>query len=300
MKNIITNHFILAVLTTSVLLNGRTFGIGDSPINDKASVGKKISRELNNAESLNVKWNANYTGLTFTFQGKKVKYPSDMTKVSFPPVGAPPEFHFKKQWPIVTMDARWTAPVTNWPAKYRPQAIDLILMFACDAEVYSYIFPQTVSSSGFISPPEYVKEADAPTKYNLAESMRGKQLNYVITMKAGFGAADYTIKTKIYIGSSKDGKIVFYHDMPENIDKHLKVREIIVEARDAGDRIYFEARLLCVCSPAKLLKGERMSRVERDGKYFVMQMYEKFNKEFTVEGIESYLDKVKGKRQLLK
>ncbi len=49
----------------------------------------------------------------------------------------------------------------------------------------------------------------------------------------------------------------------------------------------------------KLLKGERMSRVERDGKYFVMQMHEKFNKEFTVEGIESYLDKVKGKRKLL-
>ena len=260
---------------------------------DATPAGGAVKPTVETGESLNVKWNADCTALTFTFRGKDVKYPQDMTKGAFPPAGAQPEFHFEKKWPVVTMSARWTVSVKDWPPKHRPHALDLILMFACDAEIYEYVFPETVRSSSFTFPPEYIKEAKNPLRYNLAESMRGKQLNYEITMKAGFGAADFKIKTKIYVGLSKDGKTAFYYDRPEYISKHLTVREFIFAAHDTGDSIHFEAKLLCVCSPARLLKGERMSRVERDGKYFVQRIYEQLDNAPTAKEIEDYLNSVK-------
>jgi len=251
------------------------------------------AEEKGNPESLNVKWNSDSTSLDFSLSGKKVSYPQDMKEGKFPSAKAPPEFKFEKKWPVVTMNAKWSISTKNWPSKYKPYALNLILMLACDAEAYEHVFPNTVSASGFTSPPEFAKEAEDPLHYNLAELARGKQLNYEITAKAGLGARDYKIITKIFVGLSEDGKMVFYHDKPEHISRHLKVREFIFAAHDTGDVINFEANLFCVCAPSKLLRGEKMKRVENDGKYFVQQMYDTLSKKHTVESINLYLEKVK-------
>jgi len=248
---------------------------------------------------IRVEWSKDFTAITFNFMGQKCEYPADMLKGRFPPPGRPPQFKFDRKWPVVTMVATWTASVKGWPDKYRSEAVDLMLMYACDAQLYEYIFPDIISKSSVSFPPEFLKEAHKP-EYNLAENMRGKEVQYTITAKAGFGASDYEIKTKIRIGLSKDGKTVFYHDSPQYISEHLKNREFFFAGHDAGNNINFEVRMLCVCAPRRLMRGEMMRRIEASGKYFVERIYEDLDDAPTVEEIERYLSLVRDKKQPIK
>jgi len=156
--------------------------------------------------------------------------------------------------------------------------------------VYSY--PKAIKSSRFKFPPQYLREVRSPGEYNLAGLMRGKQIGYAIVAKAGVGAADYTIKTKIRIGLSEDGKTVFWDDQPSYISDHLTVRETVFAAHDAGDVIRFEARMLCVCKPRRLLRGEAMRRVERTGAYLVDRLWEDLGELPTVKEIEEHFSLV--------
>jgi len=237
------------------------------------------------------KWGKGYHTLTFRFLGQTIEYPDYMVKAKFPPAGKEPKFDFHKEWPIVAMRATWTASVKGWPKKYRPEAIDLILMYACDAQLYENIYPDVIHSSRFTFPPEFLKEAASP-EFRLAETMRGKEIGYEVEARGGFGAKDYKIRTKIRIGLSKDGKTIFYHDRPEYISAHLKTREYIFAAHDAGNCIHFDARLLCECAPRRTFRGEAMRRIEADSMYFVRRIYEDLDDAPTLDEIETYLGMV--------
>lgn len=240
-----------------------------------------------------VEWGEDYRTLSINFLGKEVSYPGEMLKGEFPPAGAEPEFRFEKDWPVVTMRARWTMPGTGWPSEYRPNAIDLILMFACNAQLYEHIAPEAVSSSSFTHPPVYLKEVRDPGQHNLAEKMRGKTLGYEVTAKAGFGASDYKIRTKIRVGLSGDGKTVFYYDRPEYISDYLERKDYFFAAHDGGKEIRFEARMVAVCAPRRALKGKMMSRVEESAGYFVKQIYKSLGHAPAGEKIEKFLERVK-------
>ncbi len=246
--------------------------------------------------NVNAKWGKGYHSLTFDFIGKKCKYPEEVVKGKFPQTGAKPEFRFVKDWPVVAMHAKWTASTKGWPEKYRPQAVDLILMYACDAELYEHTFSDMIISSTFLYPPAFVKEAEIPSDHALAESLRGKVAKYQIIAKAGFGASDYKIKTKIRIGLSKDKKTVFYHDTPEFISRHLKKREYFFAGHDAGDKMHLEVRMVCVCSPRLLFRDEAMRRIEENGRYFVQRLYEDLDDAPTLEEIQEFLAQIRKKR----
>jgi hypothetical protein len=239
-----------------------------------------------------LQWAPDHRAVTFQFVGQECHYPQDMTKGEFPPAGAPPAFRFEQEWPVVAMHARWTVSTKGWPAKYRDQAIDIILMWACDAELYTHVYPEVMRSARFSFPPEYLTEAKSPDVHNLAETMRGKQLGYEITAKAGFGAADYTIRTKITVGLSEDRKTIFYHDQPEYISDHLDQREFVFAARDEGDSIRFDVKAVCVCSNRRLFRDEAMRRVVADSRYLVEQLYAALKEAPTEKQIEDYLRKV--------
>jgi hypothetical protein len=245
---------------------------------------------------LSVKWGGDFRELCFRFQGERVCYPEEMLRAAFPAPGAPPEFRFTAEWPFVSMTARWSVATKGWPEKYRPDAIDLVVMYACDADLYEYIFPDSISSSSFSCPPGFLREAE-DSRYDLAGALRGKEVAYEVTAKGGFGAADYVIRTRIRIGVSADGKAVFYHDRPSYISDHLKTRDFFFAVRDAGDRLVFEVRMWCECAPALFFRGETMRRVEENGRYFVRRLHEDLDEPPTREDIEDYFRLVKEGKQ---
>ena len=249
------------------------------------------------ANGLRVRWADDSRALSFEYLGHKCRYPGDMEAGDFPPPGAPPVFQFEKEWPVVTMRVRWTASVEGWPEKYRENAVDLILLFACNAQLYENIYPELIKTSRITHPPEIHEEAREPGNFKLAETLRGKEIGYTATMKAGAGSADYTIKTRIRIGLSADGKTVFYYDRPDYISDYLERKDYFFAARDAGDRIYFESRMLCVCAPRRTFKGMMMNRVEASGKYFVERLYKHLDDAPTAAEIEGFLDKVRQQRK---
>lgn len=245
---------------------------------------------------LHVQWGADYRSLCFGAEKERICYPEEMARTAFPAPGAPPEFQFRQEWPFVSMIARWSVATKGWPEKYRPDAIDLVMMYACDAQLYEYIFPDSISSSSFTYPPGFLREA-ADSRYDLAEAMRGKEVAYEVTAKGGFGAADYVIRTKIRIGVSPDGTTIFYHDHPSYISDHLKARDFFFAGRDAGDRLVFEVRMRVECVPAFFFRGETMRRVEENGRYFVQRLHEDLSEPPTAEDIGTYFRLVKEGRQ---
>jgi hypothetical protein len=249
------------------------------------------------AVKVNVKWSPDYRALTFDFLGQECVYPRDVAKGGYPPANAPPVIRVQKKWPLMAMQARWTASLANWPPKYRAQAVDLTLMFMCDAQFYELLYPDIIRSSKFLFPPEYYKEAADPLRYSLAEALRGKVVAYQITAKAGFPATDYEIKTKIRLGLSEDQKTVFYHDQPVYISDYLKQRHYFVAGCDAGDGLRFDARIVCECAPAWFFKEETLNRVETSCRYFVQRIYENLNDEPTEQDIEKYLALIKKEYQ---
>ncbi len=248
----------------------------------------------------NLKWSDGHRVMDFQVRGRKHQYPADMLKNKFPPPGAPVDFKIESKWPLVTLRGRWTASTKGWPAEYRAHALDFILMRACDAEAYEQVYSKVFLKSKLTFPPEFLDEAKTPSKHRLVERMRGKQVGYEIKATAGPGAADYTIKTKITVGLSKDGKTVFYFDKPESISEHLLKRDIIFSAYDLGDKIHMEVRALCLTAPRIFFKGEMLRRVERDAKYLVMRMYETLSDAPTQKEIDKYLTMVKKKERTIK
>lgn len=242
-----------------------------------------------------VAWGADFQTLCFKGGSGQICYPEEMFRGEFPPPGSPPEYHFASEWPYVSMLARWSVSTKGWPEKYRPDAIDLAMMYACDAQIYAYIFPDSILASGFTRPPGFLKEAEN-SRYDLAGALRGKEAEYEVTARGGFGAADYTIRTTMRIGVSADGKTVFYHDRSSRISAHLKERDFLYAGRDAGDRLVFEARMQCECAPAIFFKGETMRRVEANGCYFVKRLHEDLGKTPTREQIENYFAAVRAGR----
>jgi len=229
------------------------------------------------AKKQDVIWNSDYTSVDFTLDTLKGHYPEDMKNDIFPSAGTPPAFIVKKEWPNVTINAKWTVDIKNWTDDEKSNALDSILIRACNPSVYKRDYPETIQSTVFTPPPEYKKEEKDPVDYNLAKALRGKQLSYEVTANAGFGASNYKIKTKIYIGLSRDGKTLFYNDKPEYISNHLTVRNFLFAAHLEGDKIFFEVNIFCVCELSKLLRGTKMGRVESDSKYYIQQMYNQLN-----------------------
>ena len=239
-----------------------------------------------------VQWGNDFQTLNVEFRGHKLEYPADMLTAEFPPPGAPPAILLKKEWAVVALRAKWTVSAQDWPQKYRRAATDLILMFACDAQLYEYVFPGVVRSSRFTSPSEFVQMAQNPAKYELAKSLRGQEVKYAFTASAGFGAKDYQMTTKIRIGVSPDGKTVFYCDSPQYISDYLKVRDYFFACHDAGDVLRFEGVMICVCTPT-WFKDTTMDRTGKSAQYFVDRMYQILKKAPTESGIEDYLGLVK-------
>jgi hypothetical protein len=239
-----------------------------------------------------IQWGNDYQSLTALFWGHKLEYPADMLTAEFPPPGAAPAMLSKKVWPVVALRAKWTISAQDWPRKYRPCATDLILMFACDAQLYEYVFPGVVRSSRFTSPSEFVRMAQDPLNHNLAQALRGQEVRYAFTATAGFGAKDYQMTTKIRIGVSSDGKTVFYCDSPQYISDYLKVRDYFFACHDAGDALRLEGVMVCVCTPT-WFKDTTMDRTAKSGEYFATRMYQILQKAPTEKTIEDYLALVK-------
>jgi hypothetical protein len=240
-------------------------------------------------KDLEVQWGKDYETLSFNYLGEKTEYPKDLVKAKFPAIGKKLEIKFEEKWPVVAMRARWSISAKDWPNEYRPEAIDLILMYACSASLYEYIYPKYIKSSKVTMPPEFKKDA-ADRQYRLAEVMRGKELGYEVTAKGGFGAADYKIKTKIRIGLSKDGKSVFYFDEPSYISDYLESREFLFGGHDAGDTMHFEIVMMSICKTPQMFKGEITRRTKETGQYFVERLYEDLSDAPTKGEIEKYLN----------
>ena len=247
-----------------------------------------------------ITWDKKYQGVSFDWLGQKRRYPDDIIRGKFPAPGKKPQIEIKKEWPIVTISARWTTSTKDWPAKYRSQALSLILIYASDAELYHAIFPETIKVSHFTYPPQYLKEAQDSNAQSLADVLRGKEVAYEITAKAGTVLPDYTIKSKIRLGVSKDKKTVFYCDQAEYISKYLTQRLIFFTVRDAGESLQFEVRAICLCKPRWLFKGTTLDHVEKDMRYMIENFYAKLGHSPTEKQIESFLKLVKIKTHPVK
>jgi len=251
------------------------------PANLKTSTFHNAQTKIKNGISRNksfkigaTDWTTNFTSMSFCFDNGKLsgKYPDQMLESDFPPAGEQPFIKIEKKWPNVFINAKWSIDISNRPNKNN--ALDEILLRACNPNYYKEDFPETIVSTKFTPPPEFLNES-SDSSFNFAKAMRGKSLDYEVIMDAGFGALDYTIKTKIYIGSSSDERTIFYYDCPEQISNHLDVREFIFAARESDDKIYFEVNIYCKCEPSSLLRGTKMNRVANDSKYFITQLYKR-------------------------
>lgn len=245
---------------------------------------------------MRVIWEDGSQQCTFTFSGKSRSYPADVDPKMYPAPGAKLEIETTSKWPVVTLKAQWSISAADWPREYRDQALDLILMWACDAELYVHVYPNSILESKFTYPPAFISEARDPTHAKLAESMRGKKVGYEITGKGGFGASDYKIRTAIQVGASSDGKMIFYHDEPESISDHLQERDFVFMAYDTGDRIVFEIHAICICAPRYMFQNEALRRVKADGEYLIRTMYENLATAPSASDVTKYLEQVDDRR----
>jgi hypothetical protein len=241
------------------------------------------------ARDMQARWNDDFTELRFAFRGRNVQLPDVMAEKGFPGVGAPQQLDIKKKWPVVTMQARWSASAKDWPAKYRENALDFIMMRTCDVRLYQKAYPKVVLSTTVKYPPEFVKKAQTQNE-PLTRAMRGKSIGYQLIAKGGFGADDPVIDTKIIAGLSKDEKTFFYHDKPHHISDNLVNRESIISVRDAGDRFYFQVNTLYVCADRRLFRDVALSRVSESTAYPVKRMFDALCKAPSEEEIKRYYE----------
>ncbi|MHC4562766.1 MAG: hypothetical protein ACYS8X_08360 [Planctomycetota bacterium] len=240
-------------------------------------------------QDLNVQWAEGHRALQFVFRGNALEYPHGVTTGEFPAADQPPEVDIESGWPLTTYHARWTVSTKDWPAEHRANALDLILLRACDADVFDEIYPEAVSSSHVTSRPELVKGLPPSGACRLAEAMRGGQVGYELVAPGGFGAKDAVITTTITVGFSEDGKTLMYYDDPVSITENLLDRGILFAAHDAGDHIRFEIRGHYISAPRRLFRDEALSRTKKTMAYLIQQMYEYFSAAPTDDEIASYL-----------
>jgi len=88
---------------------------------------------------------------------------------------------------------------------------------------------------------------------------------------------------------SSNQSTVFIHNDPEHISAHLNDRQILCAAHDAGDVIRLEMRLICVCGPRTMLKGEMMSRITNNMVYFANRLYQDLGRAPSAESIGKFL-----------
>ena len=236
-----------------------------------------------------VTWAADHHSLSFDLFGQKGAYPGDLDTTAFPAPGAPQEVTVTSAWPVAVIRARWSMATADWPKLYRSNVLDLLLLYACDVEMYDQMFAKTVAASEYTSPPEFLAEAADPLGHSLLGRMCGKEVRYKIVARAGVGAADYTIETRMRVGVSSNQSTVFIHNDPEHISAHLNDRQILCAAHDAGDVIRLEMRLICVCGPRTMLKGEMMSRITNNMVYFANRLYQDLGRAPSAESIGKFL-----------
>lgn len=246
--------------------------------------------------ALNVQWHDGHQGVAFDFQEQRRTYPEGIDASRFPAPGSALKVAVTAEWPVVTLHARWSMSTEGWPKAHRDQALDLILMWACDAELYAHVYPDTIKDSKFTYPPAFLREAAAPDETRLAAGLRGQRVGYEITGKGGFGAADYRIRTEMLVGLSADERTVFYHDSPKSISEHLERRDYVFMAHDAGDRLVFEIHAVCVCKPRRMFRGEALRRVRADGEYLIQNMHARLATPPSEKGIAAYLESVRTRR----
>ncbi len=257
------------------------------------SVAMGVQAAQRQNEKPTVTWDKEYHAVRFAWLGYRGQYPEDLAKGVFPAAGAEPDIAITKDWPIVEISMRWTTSTKNWPSKYRSQALDLILMYASNVELYHTVFPKTIKAAHFTYPPEYIKEAQDPHASNLVDILRGKELAYKITAKAGPGLPDYTITTKMRLGVSKDAKAVFYSDLPEDISRYLTQRLVFFAVRDIGHSLQFEIRAICLAKPRRLFRGATMDGVEKNTRYLLERFHAKLGQAPTKAKIEAFLKSIK-------
>ena len=245
----------------------------------------------------NVYWGPDYYSLRYRAYGLDFTYPEWMTDKPFGQPGEAPEIVFVKEWPIVTMRARWTVSTDEWPAKYRDDALNLIIMRAADATLYEHLYPRTVKESRFTTPPPFRKLAEGDDSIPLVDRIRGTSVEYEVLCKAGFGASDYTMNASIKAGAGEDGKTLFYYDRPDYISEHFRALEIIFAVRDEGDTARFEVWMVSEYAPRRTFRGETMKRTEEQGRYYVERLFERFSNPPTERQIDDYVRQLKEKHR---
>ncbi len=245
-----------------------------------------------------VYWGPHYYSLRYNAYGLEFEYPEWMINKPFGPPGQAPEIVFKKDWPIVTMRARWVVSTEKWPEKYRDNALNLIVMRAADATLYEHLYPETVRQSRFTTPPQFRELAEGVGPAPLIDRLRGNSVQYEVLCKGGFGAKDFTIQARIKAGASEDGKTLFYYDRPDYISKHFRALEYVFAVRDEGDTARFEVWMACECTPRRMFRGETMNRTEQQGRYYVERLFETFSNPPTEKQIDDYVRQLKEKYRL--
>ncbi|MCE5278417.1 MAG: hypothetical protein ABFD92_07240 [Planctomycetaceae bacterium] len=215
-------------------------------------------------DDFNLVWESNHRGLELDFAGSTLQYPRDAVAGPYPAPGNPPEVRVSKKWPVVTMMARWSIPVDLYPAKYRPHALDIVMLRVCDLENYNKAYPAVVRSTTLDAKPEFLTPAWTPLIEGFAQRMAGRMIGYTIHGISTLG--DYDIKTTMAAGASADGSTIFYYDNPKSISKHLRTRQVVFAAHRKGGRIYLDLKGIYVCSDT-LFKGIIIDRVADNTRY---------------------------------
>jgi hypothetical protein len=239
-------------------------------------------------------WAEDYSGLSTDFGGIAASYEEVMSQGRFPQPGEPIVIAISSVWPVVFVHARFATDTTNWPADYRSSALDLALMYACDASHYQETFGRYLLKATFDRPPEFVKEAEDPHNYKLVEALRGKPIKYQSTASAGIGAADYTVVSVSTIGLSEDGRTVIVYSDPESISEHLRDRKLVIGIFHHTDSVlYFDIRGICLCRERWLFRDEMLHRIGATMTYIGHQMHKEFCDAPSLEAIEDYLADVR-------
>jgi hypothetical protein len=235
-----------------------------------------------------VVWNSNATEMSVVIDGETVSFPQLMFRDDFPEPDTGPDATIDKTWPVFTYHLRWSASTLDWPEESRDNALDYILMRACNINAYARLYHETVISARITYPPQFVAEAMDVNAVSLTGILRGQTIEYEMLTSGGFGAPDALIETALAIGASRNGKTIFYSDESQMIDENLDKRTVIFAAHDAGDRINFELWGEYVAKDRALFRGEAMNRLERANVYLANEMVRYLDDAPTAEEIEKY------------
>jgi hypothetical protein len=246
------------------------------------------------ARSLEARWSAGYDALAFAYRGETIVYPREIRPQDFPPPGQGAEYEIHMAWPIVSMQARWSTRVRGALQDRRAAATALMMTFTSDADQYEQVFPELIRAARVTNVPAHWGVVAALDDRRddfgtLLRALRGAAVQHEIVAQAGFGAADFKIRTTLRLGVSADGKTLFYVDDPSFISDHVTNREFVLMMHDAGERICFECFMVCVCRDRWLFRGETMRRIGNQGRNFVERIAEVLDRAPTENRVRAYL-----------